>query len=377
MSILGAEHHRDQVPAEEFAGLFLGLLRGFAPMLALGLHLPHADGDLGGPQVDNRDRGQHQFAHDRHAITSPNRSCRRAKERVTAAVAHRRLLTPHIPAFFGTPGPSFAQALPAAWTSGREPAMADIKPSRGIWYAAAMDLLRSDARKPVFRKVRTRAHHRHGQPRRRAAGAERTTGAAGPAAKSACHRSAFRVVIDVGHTIDSPGADSARGVPEYQFNLALAGAIKDKLAEAGFDNAVRLVTTTKHMAGLVERPARANAMHADLFIAVHHDSVPDNLIETWEYEGQKHRFSDRFSGYSIFVSIDNGDYKGSLAFGHLLGTGIAGARPALHAALHAAADGPASPLAGGCRGRRLSLRSIGRVARDPRCRRYCWKRAPS
>jgi len=143
-----------------------------------------------------------------------------------------------------------------------------------------------------------------------------------PAAKSACHRSAFRVVIDVGHTIDSPGADSARGVPEYQFNLALAGVIKDELAEAGFDNAVRLVTTTKHMAGLVERPARANAMHADLFIAVHHDSVPDNLIETWEYQGEKHRFSDRFSGYSIFVSLDNGDYKGSLAFGHLLGTAL-------------------------------------------------------
>ena len=91
------------------------------------------------------------------------------------------------------------------------------------------------------------------------------------AAKSACHRSAFRVVIDVGHTIDSPCADSAHGIPEYQFNLALAGAIKDKLAEAGFDNAVRLVTTTKHMAGLVERPARANAMRADLFISVHHN----------------------------------------------------------------------------------------------------------
>jgi N-acetylmuramoyl-L-alanine amidase len=143
-----------------------------------------------------------------------------------------------------------------------------------------------------------------------------------PAAKSACHRTDFRVVIDVGHTIDSPGADSARGVPEYQFNLALAGAIKDKLAEDGFDSAVRLVTTTKHMAGLVERPARANAMRADLFISVHHDSVPNNLIETWDYEGQQHRFSDRFSGYSIFVSIDNGDYKGSLAFGHLLGTAL-------------------------------------------------------
>ena len=121
---------------------------------------------------------------------------------------------------------------------------------------------------------------------------------------------------------NSPGADSARGVPEYQFNLALAGVIKEKLVEAGFDNTVRLITTTKHVAGLVERAARANAMHADLFISIHHNSVPNNLIETWEYEGQKHQFSDRFSGYSIFVSNENGDCKGSLAFGHLLGMAL-------------------------------------------------------
>ena len=143
-----------------------------------------------------------------------------------------------------------------------------------------------------------------------------------PPAKSTCHRSAFRVVLDVGHTIDSPGADSARGVPEYQFNLALAGVIKDKLVGAGFDNTVRLVTTIKRVAGLVDRAARANATHADLFIAIHHDSVPNNLIESWEYEGQKHQFSDRFSGYSIFVSNENGDFKGSLAFGHLLGLAL-------------------------------------------------------
>ena len=37
-----------------------------------------------------------------------------------------------------------------------------------------------------------------------------------------CARSAFRVLIDVGHTATSPGADSARGVTEYEFNLKLA-----------------------------------------------------------------------------------------------------------------------------------------------------------
>ena len=53
--------------------------------------------------------------------------------------------------------------------------------------------------------------------------------------------------------------------------------------------------------------------------AIHHDSVPDNLKETWQYEGKNYSYSDRFSGYAIFVSNDNADRAASLAFGHSLG----------------------------------------------------------
>ena len=49
------------------------------------------------------------------------------------------------------------------------------------------------------------------------------------AAPSSCNRASFRTVIDVGHTLESPGALSARGVPEYEFNLKLAKAIEQKL----------------------------------------------------------------------------------------------------------------------------------------------------
>ncbi len=141
-----------------------------------------------------------------------------------------------------------------------------------------------------------------------------------PAAKAtACQRSAFRVVVDVGHTADVPGALSARGIPEYTFNLQLADAVKQALVEAGFDNTVRLITATAPWPGLVERATRANDMHADLFIAIHHDSVPDHLLETWQYDGQENHFSDRFTGYAIFISNDNADRRGSLAFGRVLG----------------------------------------------------------
>ena len=49
---------------------------------------------------------------------------------------------------------------------------------------------------------------------------------AAAAAQSACPRQKFQVVIDVGHTLDVPGAMSARGIPEYAFNLQLATQIK-------------------------------------------------------------------------------------------------------------------------------------------------------
>ena len=134
-----------------------------------------------------------------------------------------------------------------------------------------------------------------------------------------CVRSAFGVLIDVGHTATSPGADSARGVPEYEFNLKLADVIAQSLHEAGFDKTVRLVTGGSRLTSLFQRVASANNLLADLFISIHHDSVPDNLKETWQYEGKKYSYSDRFSGYAIFVSNDNADRADSLAFGHSLG----------------------------------------------------------
>jgi N-acetylmuramoyl-L-alanine amidase len=139
-------------------------------------------------------------------------------------------------------------------------------------------------------------------------------------AQGACERSNFRVIVDVGHTAAVPGAMSARGVPEYSFNLNLAQDVKQALVDAGFDKTVLLITTKAPFLGLFERAIRANAMGANLFIAIHHDSVPDNLLQTWQYEGQDHHFNDSYPGYAIFISNQNGDRAGSLMFGKFLGT---------------------------------------------------------
>jgi len=101
--------------------------------------------------------------------------------------------------------------------------------------------------------------------------------------------------------------------------LRLAQRIEQKLKADGFAETRLLVTEGKARPSLVKRVTAANDLHADLFLSIHHDSVPDKLLEDWEFEGKKSHFSDRFSGYSVFVSRNNPDFKTSLAFAELVG----------------------------------------------------------
>lgn len=133
-----------------------------------------------------------------------------------------------------------------------------------------------------------------------------------------CDPAKFRIVLDVGHTAQSEGAISARNVAEFVFNLRLARRIEEKLKADGFTETRLLLTEGKARPSLVKRVAAANNANADLFLSIHHDSVPDKLLETWEFEGKKSHFSDRFSGYSVFVSRSNPDFKTSLAFAELV-----------------------------------------------------------
>jgi N-acetylmuramoyl-L-alanine amidase len=141
---------------------------------------------------------------------------------------------------------------------------------------------------------------------------------ASKSAATICEPAKFRLVLDVGHTAKSEGASSARNVPEFRFNLRLAQRIEEKLKAEGFAETRLLVTEGKARPSLVRRVAAASNLHADLFLSIHHDSVPDKLLEKWEFEGKKSYFSDRFSGYSVFVSRDNPDFKTSLAFAELV-----------------------------------------------------------
>jgi N-acetylmuramoyl-L-alanine amidase len=138
-------------------------------------------------------------------------------------------------------------------------------------------------------------------------------------AATMCDPSKFRIVLDVGHTAESEGAISARNVAEFVFNLRLAQRIEEKLKAEGFAETRLLLTEGKARPSLFKRVAAANNLHADLFLSIHHDSVPNKLLEDWEFEGKKSHFSDRFSGYSVFVSRNNPDFKTSLLFAELVG----------------------------------------------------------
>jgi N-acetylmuramoyl-L-alanine amidase len=133
-----------------------------------------------------------------------------------------------------------------------------------------------------------------------------------------CDPQKFRIVIDVGHTAESEGAISARNVAEYIFNLKLARRVEQQLKADGFAGTRLLVTEGKARRSLVTRVNAANNLAPNLFLSIHHDSVPDKFLEYWEFEGQKHHYSDRFSGYSVFVSRDNPDFQTSLTFAELV-----------------------------------------------------------
>lgn len=137
--------------------------------------------------------------------------------------------------------------------------------------------------------------------------------------KPRCERTAFRVLLDVGHSAEDPGARSARGVTEYEFNLRLTREIERSLKDSGFTQTVVLVSEGAAIPSLILRMRRANAVPADLFVSIHHDSVPERFLEPWFSGGNPTRFNDRFPGHSIFVSFENSRAKGSLQFASLLG----------------------------------------------------------
>ena len=137
---------------------------------------------------------------------------------------------------------------------------------------------------------------------------------------------ASEVAVDVGHTLAASGAVSARGGKEFDFNRVLAARVASALSERRLG--VRLINFDGRIASLEARPEQAAG--ADFFISIHHDSVQAELLEQWNWQGTVQTYSDRHSGFSLFVSRDNPDLLTSLRCASAIGArlrrlGFAGA----------------------------------------------------
>jgi N-acetylmuramoyl-L-alanine amidase len=132
---------------------------------------------------------------------------------------------------------------------------------------------------------------------------------------------AVTVAVDVGHFIEEPGATSARGRTEFEFNRDLA--VEIDAAAHGRALKTVLIGYDGFMSQLTARTAAA--ARADFFLAVHHDSVQPYLIRTWEYDSVERSFNDDHAGFSLFVSRKNRSVKKSLACASAIGAALRGA----------------------------------------------------
>lgn len=126
------------------------------------------------------------------------------------------------------------------------------------------------------------------------------------------------IAVDVGHYHAKPGVISARGIPEFEYNLRLAREVADALRRAGHE--VKLIGDDGLSDKLGNRSPRARGM--DLFISIHHDSVRPRFLRNWEVEGAPLLYSDRFAGFSLFVSRRNPHTAASLACASAIGAGL-------------------------------------------------------
>ena len=141
----------------------------------------------------------------------------------------------------------------------------------------------------------------------------------------------FLVAIDPGHTKAQYGAISATGVHEYTFNRAVAETVLTALKkEKGVD--AFIINPEGGKIALKARTKMAADHNASIFLSLHHDAVKPQYLSTWTVKGKEHRYSDRFSGYSIFVSQKNTQFHKSLDFAKALGEALRNSKltPTMH-----------------------------------------------
>jgi N-acetylmuramoyl-L-alanine amidase len=118
---------------------------------------------------------------------------------------------------------------------------------------------------------------------------------------------------------------------EYHFNRAIAEALLRSLKKTGEVEAF-IINPQGTSISLTERTRQAGTKGAAMFLSIHHDSVQPRFLKEWKLDGKTHFYSDKFSGFSVFVSRKNRKFAQSLQFARLLGEAMVarGFSPTLH-----------------------------------------------
>ncbi|MGH6826054.1 N-acetylmuramoyl-L-alanine amidase family protein [Methyloceanibacter sp.] len=119
------------------------------------------------------------------------------------------------------------------------------------------------------------------------------------------------VTLDVGHTLDRPGAISARGRTEYSFNRALTYDLADALRSRAMQ--VDIVNEDGKDISLINRARQLAAIKLGIILSLHHDSVQPKYLEREVLDGKVTQFTryPKARGYSLFVSGRSRAYEAS------------------------------------------------------------------
>lgn len=145
------------------------------------------------------------------------------------------------------------------------------------------------------------------------------------------------IALDVGHGLIDQGATSARGRAEFAFNQDFARVLAPALQARGLG--VREINFAGEVGELAERPRQAAG--TALFLSLHHDSIAEEYLLPWEWEGQAQTHTEVKRGFGLFISRANPRLENSLACASALGAALraAGFPPSTwHERKHVPAD---------------------------------------
>lgn len=115
------------------------------------------------------------------------------------------------------------------------------------------------------------------------------------------------ISIDVGHNSNLPGSTSSYGKTEFSYNQKMAGVLASTLEKNNFS--VNVIGADGLMLDLEKRAKMA--FQSSLLVSIHHDSLQEQDLKKWTFNGQKYWFNDKVSGFGIFVSSLNPKFQES------------------------------------------------------------------